>query len=100
MLELLDGKIAVERGSLSMTMAQDDNHRKELETCRNDLTNCLEASSQMQRWANNSNPYYIEFQLKSFLNLSGLNFQLQHISLPLIVKISCGVLFFGSMDNV
>lgn len=52
MLELLDGKIAVERGSLSMTMAQDDNHRKELETCRNDLTNCLEASSQMQRWAN------------------------------------------------
>lgn len=48
-LELLDGKIAVERDLLSTTIAQGDSYRKELETCRNDLTNCLEASTQLQR---------------------------------------------------
>lgn len=48
-LELLDRKFSASQGSPSKTIAKNESDRKELETCRNDLTKCLEASAQLQK---------------------------------------------------
>ncbi|XP_024389740.1 uncharacterized protein [Physcomitrium patens] len=48
-LSLHDEKLAMEQDMLSTAIAKDNGNRKELETCRNDLTKCLEASSQLQK---------------------------------------------------
>ncbi|CAK9265534.1 unnamed protein product [Sphagnum jensenii] len=52
MLELLNGKIAVDQGPGALVNTEAEHCQKELEICRNDLTTCLEASAQVQRQLN------------------------------------------------